>query len=158
MSYFSLFFLFFLNIFSGMGPKTKPRGPPINVTEAIRLQILSRINDFREVVYGETTPANTMPMKYRAWSEVLDLCHKLGANYKDINHLKDIVKRWKSTYLKKKVESTKTGKGGDEVQMTACDNMIHQIIYGSREKETFEVIPRKCHCSSYKVNLNNLRE
>ncbi len=127
-----------------MGPKKnstgKPRAPQIFVTEDVRLQILTKINDHRDLLYGETTPTNTTAMKHQCWIEILELCHKLGAKYRDVPHLKELIKRWKTAYFSKKREANKTGKGGTDVQMTACDEMLHQIVYGSHEVDTVEVI------------------
>ncbi len=109
------------------------------VSEEVRLQILTKINDNREILYGETTPTNTTSMKHDCWNEVFEFCKKVGANYRDTTHLKEIIKRWKTAYHSKKKEASQTGKGGREAQMTSCDEMLHQIIYGSKEIETVEV-------------------
>ncbi len=147
-----------------MAPKKNPkRGPQkprtqanVFVSDITKQQILSKVNDrryaatfyfnsnskvifFRECLFGETTPTNTMHMKHTAWMEVLDFCHSVGANYPDVHHLKINFGRWKKAYLSKKEESKKTGGGGTKFVLTPCDIVMRDIVYGSSEKDTIEV-------------------
>ncbi len=152
-----------------MGPKLdkkprkpmKPRTQPaVQVTEELKLEILSLLNDrryninllkvsimiqncllncFRECLFKETTPRNTVGMKLKGWSEVLEFCHQKGAKYIDIGHLKSIFSRWKAAFHTKKEAAKKTGGGGKKFEQTAVDDMMHNIIYGSKEVDTFEV-------------------
>ncbi len=81
-----------------------------------------------------------MHVKFRAWQEILDFSKSLGANYNDVNHLKSIVARWKKTFMDKKQGARRTGEGGKEYQETSSDRLLHDIIYGSKETDTFTVI------------------
>ncbi len=69
----------------------------------------------------------------------MEFCKTLGANYNDVNHLKAIVARWKKGYLEKKEGAKKTGEGGKKYATTSSDNLLHDIIYGSKEVDTFSV-------------------
>ncbi len=78
-------------------------------------------------------------MKIKGWSEILEFCHQKGAKYVDISHLKTIFARWKAAFHGKKEAAKKTGGGGKKFENTVVDDMMHNIIYGSKEKDTFSV-------------------
>ncbi len=78
-------------------------------------------------------------MKLNGWTEILEFCQRKGANYVDIAHLKSIFSRWKAAFHAKKEAAKKTGGGGKKFEKTSVDEMMHNIIYGSKEQDTFEV-------------------
>ncbi len=78
-------------------------------------------------------------MKLKGWTEVLEFCQRKGAKYTDVGHLKIIFSRWKVAFHAKKEAGKKTGGGGKKFERTAVDDMMHNIIYGSKEESTFEV-------------------
>ena len=69
--------------------KLKPRTKPaICLTEDRKIQILSKINDVRDVIFGETTPTNNARRKRDAWSDILEFCNSIGAKYEDEGHFR----------------------------------------------------------------------
>ncbi len=121
-------------------PYKKQRERAVVVPEDVKVKILSKLNDLRDILLGEATPQMSVARQMVVWEDFIQFCNDNGANYKDKSHFMRNWSNWKRGLEAKITEKNKTG-GGRGEDFTEAEELIYNINKSSTDfQNAVEVI------------------
>ncbi len=101
------------------------------VTNDMKIQILQRINENREILLSEQSPKLPRMEQNLAWKDVWLFAKSIGAVFTDWKHLKKQWHNWKANSKKRSRKANQTGAGTKGLEVTQADQIIYDIIEGA---------------------------